>query len=71
MSDSSESPSFYLLRGDDSTRFRELVAGFKDALGDPDTADLNTTLLDGETLNIDSLTADVMAMPFFWHHVAW
>ncbi|HHV05531.1 MAG TPA: DNA polymerase III subunit delta [Anaerolineaceae bacterium] len=64
MSDSSESPSFYLLRGDDSTRFRELVAGFKDALGDPDTADLNTTLLDGETLNIDSLTADVMAMPF-------
>lgn len=57
-------PVLYLLRGDDSTRFRELVAGFKEALGDPDTADLNTSLLDGEALNMDSLSADVMAMPF-------
>lgn len=60
----SDTPVLYLLRGDDSTRFRELVTGYKDALGDPDTADLNTTLLDGETLNMDYLSADAMAMPF-------
>lgn len=57
-------PVLYLLRGDDSTRFRELVAGFKEALGDPDMAELNTSLLDGEALNMDSLSADAMAMPF-------
>lgn len=57
-------PSLYLLRGDDKTRFRELIATFKAGLGDPDTADLNTSILDGESLNINGLVADVMAVPF-------
>lgn len=60
----SNPPSLYVLRGDDSVRYREHIASFKASLGDPDMADLNTTVLDGEGLTIDSLTADAMAVPF-------
>lgn len=57
-------PSLYLLRGDDSARFREHIARFKTGLGDPDTADLNTSVLDGDGLNLNGLVADAMAVPF-------
>lgn len=57
-------PSLYLLRGDDSARFREHIARFKAGLGDPDTADLNTSLLEGDLLNLNALVADAMAVPF-------
>ena len=57
-------PSLYLLRGDDSARFREHVARFKAGMGDPDTADLNTNVLDGDSLNLNGLVADAMAVPF-------
>lgn len=59
-----EKPSLYLLRGDDSTRIQELLAGFKTELGAPDMADLNTTLLDGDNLNLETLRADSLTMPF-------
>ena len=60
----SAAPSLYLLRGDDSARFREYIARFKAGLGDQDTADLNTSLLDGDSLNLNALVADAMAVPF-------
>lgn len=57
-------PSLYLLRGDDLNRFREVISGFKAGLGDPDMADLNTTILDGDSLSYENLHADAMTMPF-------
>ena len=57
-------PTFYLLRGDDSTRIKEVIAGFQAGLGDPSMADLNTTRLDGESLGFESLKADALTMPF-------
>lgn len=60
----SGAPSLYLLRGDDSARFREHVARFKAGMGDPDTADLNTSVLEGDNLNLNGLVADAMAVPF-------
>ncbi len=59
-----EKPSLYLLRGDDLTRTRELVAGFKSEMGPADMADLNTTLLDGDNVNLEALRADCLTMPF-------
>jgi len=57
-------PTFYLLRGDDNTRIKEVIAGFQAGLGDPSMADLNTTRHDGETLSYETLQADALTMPF-------
>jgi len=57
-------PTFYLLRGDDSTRIKEVIAGFQAGLGDPSMADLNTTRHDGESLGFEPLQADALTMPF-------
>ncbi|HPR35396.1 MAG TPA: hypothetical protein PKY64_06950, partial [Anaerolineaceae bacterium] len=57
-------PTFYLLRGDDSTRIKEVIAGFQAGLGDPSMADLNTTRRDGESLSFEALQADALTMPF-------
>ena len=57
-------PTFYLLRGDDSTRIKEIIAGFHAGLGDPSMADLNTTRHDGESLSFETLQADALTMPF-------
>ena len=53
-----------LLRGDDLTRVQVLLAEIKASLGDPQMADMNTTLLESETLNLESLRADCLTMPF-------
>jgi len=57
-------PTFYLLRGDDSTRIKEVIAGFQAGLGDPSMADLNTTRHEGESLSFETLQADALTMPF-------
>jgi len=57
-------PTFYLLRGDDNTRIKEVIAGFQAGLGDPSMAGLNTTRHDGETLSYETLQADALTMPF-------
>ena len=53
-----------IFRGDDDTRVQALLAEIKASLGDPQMADMNTTLLDSETLNLESLRADCLTMPF-------
>ena len=53
-----------LLRGDDLTCVQVLLAEIKASLGDPQMADMNTTLLESETLNLESLRADCLTMPF-------
>lgn len=57
-------PTFYLLRGDDSARIKEILAGFQEGLGDPSTADLNTTRHEGDSLSFETLQADALTMPF-------
>ena len=57
-------PTFYLLRGDDSTRIKEVIAGLQAGLGDTSMADLNTTRHDGESLSFETLQADALTMPF-------
>jgi DNA polymerase-3 subunit delta len=57
-------PTFYLLRGDDNTRIKEVIAGFQAGLGDPSMADLNTTRHEGASLGFETLQADALTMPF-------
>ncbi|HHX07975.1 MAG TPA: DNA polymerase III subunit delta [Chloroflexi bacterium] len=57
-------PSLYLLRGDDSVRVKEILAGFQAGLGDPSMADLNTVHLNGEGLSFEELQADALTIPF-------
>lgn len=57
-------PSLYLLRGDDSTRIKEILSGFQAGLGDTSMADLNTSRLAGETLSFEALQADILTIPF-------
>ncbi|NLW72296.1 MAG: DNA polymerase III subunit delta [Chloroflexi bacterium] len=57
-------PNLIILRGDDPTRVTELLAGYRESLGDPGTADLNYTVVEGENLNLESLRADISTMPF-------
>ena len=57
-------PSLYLLRGDDSTRIKEILSGFQAGLGDTSMADLNTSRLAGENLGFETLQADILTIPF-------
>ena len=57
-------PRLTILRGDDLTRVQALLTEFKAGIGDALTAEMNTTLLDADTLNLDALRADCLTMPF-------
>lgn len=57
-------PSLYLLRGDDDARIKEILTGFVNGLGDPGTADLNTSRLNGDSLSFETLQADALTIPF-------
>lgn len=60
----SEIKTVSLLRGDDLTHFKQVIRRIKDSLGNASMAELNTKVLDGEATNLETLTADCMAMPF-------
>ncbi|HNW95425.1 MAG TPA: DNA polymerase III subunit delta [Anaerolineaceae bacterium] len=53
-----------VLRGDDGERVQALLAEMTASLGDPQMAEMNTTVLDSESLNLESLRADCLTMPF-------
>ena len=53
-----------ILRGDDGARVQALLAEMIASLGEPQLAEMNTTLLDSETLNLEALRADCLTMPF-------
>lgn len=54
----------YLLRGDDATRFRDVIAGMKTNMGELSLANLNTTVLDGDSLSFENLHTDALTLPF-------
>jgi DNA polymerase-3 subunit delta len=54
----------YAFYGDNEYAIRQDVDKLKAGLGDPATADLNTTVLDGRSLSVDELRLAASAMPF-------
>jgi DNA polymerase-3 subunit delta len=55
---------FYLLYGADEFSRQEALAQMKHKLGDPTTASLNTTILDGRSLTLAALQAACDTVPF-------
>jgi len=59
----SDSPTVYILHGDDELGLKAFVASMREKLGDPSTADLNTTRME-DTLDLAALRSAVRAVPF-------
>jgi DNA polymerase-3 subunit delta len=59
-----EKPIIYILHGDDEFAIAEFIAVMVRKMGDPSTAEMNKTNLEGTTFTIDSLVAATHAMPF-------
>ena len=57
-------PSIYLFHGDDEFAMNQEIAKMQSRLGDAATADMNTTHLDGPSLDIAELVQATRAMPF-------
>jgi len=55
---------FYVFHGDDEFSCAEALADFRARMGDPVTADLNTTYLDGRKVTFGELTHACDAVPF-------
>lgn len=54
----------YIFHGPDDFTKTEKIAELKAALGDPSTAELNMTVLDGQGLTLSDIRRDADAMPF-------
>ncbi|MGD1993599.1 MAG: DNA polymerase III subunit delta [Anaerolineae bacterium] len=57
-------PTFYVFHGSDEFTAAERVAAFREQLGSPGTADLNTTWLDGRRVTLGELRSACEALPF-------
>ncbi|OGO33636.1 MAG: DNA polymerase III subunit delta [Chloroflexi bacterium RBG_16_57_11] len=57
-------PVIYLLNGEDEFSIARFVDELERKLGDPATASMNTTRLDGNTFNLDQLPSVANALPF-------
>lgn len=61
---SKEKPVIYIFHGDDLYSMERAVEKMVSAMGDPATASLNYTRLDGKTASLEQLHAAANAMPF-------
>lgn len=59
-----DSPNVFLLDGEDDLGITGFVASMETRLGSPDIASLNTSRLDGRSMNLDELVRSCSAMPF-------
>lgn len=57
-------PTVYILHGDDEYAIARFVADLEARLGDPGTAAMNTTHLDGNAYHVNELIRVTSAMPF-------
>jgi DNA polymerase-3 subunit delta len=57
-------PVVYIFHGDDEFAIGQALIGIESQMGDPSTAAMNTTNLDGRNLNMDELIHATRAMPF-------
>ncbi len=58
------SPTFYVLHGPDEFSLRALVDDMRRRMGDPATAELNTTRFDGKSATAAEVLASARAIPF-------
>ena len=61
---SKPSPTFYVFHGADDLSSAEALADLRQRLGTPETADLNTTLLDGGSVEMGELKHACETVPF-------
>ena len=59
-----EKPIVYILRGDDREKIEALIWKFYKELGPPDQAEMNTTRLEGKSVDLNDLRAAGLAFPF-------
>jgi len=59
-----EKPVVYILQGDDREAIESHLKEFHSSLGTADMADLNTTRLEGKSINLNDLRAAALALPF-------
>jgi DNA polymerase-3 subunit delta len=59
-----QKPVIYLLHGDDDYAMNQFIAEIEAKMGDPATAAMNITRLEGRSLNPDELMRSAGAMPF-------
>ncbi len=59
-----EKPVIFILHGDDEFAIAEYIAVMERKMGDPATAEMNTTWLDGYSFTIESLVAATHTIPF-------
>jgi DNA polymerase-3 subunit delta len=59
-----DAPAVYILHGDDEFGIAEFIAGIEKKMGDPATAGLNITRLEGKSTTLKELVAATHAMPF-------
>jgi len=57
-------PTIYLLHGDDELGMSTFVRSMQEKMGDPTTADMNTTRLEGRGFSLGELERAASAMPF-------
>jgi len=57
-------PVVYIFHGDDEFAIGEALKVIETQMGDPSTAEMNTTILDGRSLKLDELVRATLAMPF-------
>ena len=57
-------PTFYILHGDDLFGLEEEVAAMRQRMGDPATAELNTSSFDGKSATVTDVFNSVSALPF-------
>jgi DNA polymerase-3 subunit delta len=57
-------PTVYILHGDDDQAIREFLNQMRGKLGDPVTAEMNTTKLDAKGLSLSNLRAACLTAPF-------
>jgi DNA polymerase-3 subunit delta len=61
---STDAPVVYIFHGEDEFSIAQQIATFQEKLGDPTTASMNTTRLDGRVISIEELRGAAAAMPF-------
>ncbi len=57
-------PVVYIFHGDDEFATGQALAGIVSQMGDPSSAEMNTTYLEGRSFNLDELVQVTRAMPF-------
>ena len=59
-----DKPIVYILRGDDREAVESHIRQFCESLGEPNMADMNTTRLDGRSIDLNDLRSAALALPF-------